>query len=191
MSNKRPLTTEEIRMAARIKAAIAGIPGMTEERIGGELGVSQSAVSHWTGARLPVPARRAAPLAAVLGIADPGEISVAYQELVAGGAAAPQSQSQPMRLDPERMAELATVLDERWKHVPGGFDLRNEDHAAHFVHCYGLYVNMKERPTPENVVRFSAALSTPQGASKDERSKNVPAQGTARPGVRKGTRREA
>lgn len=97
-----------------------------------------------------------------------------------------------VRLDPERIAELATVLAERWKDVPGGFDLRNELHAAHFVLCYGLYVNMKERPVPENTVAFSAALtSSPQGAKKDERGKNVPASGTTKRSVRGGRKRKA
>jgi transcriptional regulator with XRE-family HTH domain len=85
-----------------------------------------------------------------------------------------------MRLDPERIAELATVLAERWKDVPGGFDLRNEAHAAHFVLCYGLFINMKDRPVPENTVAFSAALTSPQGATGDERSENVPTTGTVR-----------
>lgn len=94
-----------------------------------------------------------------------------------------------VRLDPERIAELATVLAERWKDVPGGFDLRNEDHAAHFVLCYGLFINMKERPVPENTVAFSAALTSPQGAKRDERGEDVPTAGTAGRKVRKGGKR--
>jgi transcriptional regulator with XRE-family HTH domain len=104
-------------------------------------------------------------------------------------ATAKPSHSHPMRLDPERIAELATVLAERWKDVPGGFDLRNEEHAAHFVLCYGLYINMKERPVPENTVAFSAALTSPQGATRDERGKNVPATGTVKRRAGKGGKR--
>jgi transcriptional regulator with XRE-family HTH domain len=99
------------------------------------------------------------------------------------------SHSHLVRLDPERIAELATVLAERWKDVPGGFDLRDEEHAAHFVLCYGLYINMKERPVPENTVAFSAALTSPQGANKDERGENVPTTGTAGRKVGKGGKR--
>lgn len=99
------------------------------------------------------------------------------------------SDSQSLRLDPERIAELATVLAERWKDVPGGFDLRNEKHAAHFVLCYGLYINMKERPVPENTVAFSAALTSPQGATRDERGENVPAAGAAGRKTGKGGKR--
>jgi len=98
-------------------------------------------------------------------------------------------QSQPLKLDPERIAELATVLAERWKDVPGGFDLRNEAHAAHFVLCYSLYVNMKERPVPKNMVAFSAALTSPQGATKDERGEDVPATGTVKRKVRESGKR--
>lgn len=94
-----------------------------------------------------------------------------------------------VRLDPERIAELATVLAERWKDVPGGFDLRNEAHAAHFVLCYGLFINMKERPVPENTVAFSAALTSPQGATRDERGEDVPTTGTAGRKVRKSGKR--
>jgi len=97
--------------------------------------------------------------------------------------------SQLVRLDPERIAELATVLAERWKDVPGGFDLRKEEHAAHFVLCYGLYINMKERPVPENTVAFSAALTSPQGAKRDERGENVPTAGTAGRRAGKGGKR--
>lgn len=98
--------------------------------------------------------------------------------------------SHSVRLDPEMMAELATVLSERMKHV-GGFDLRNEEHAAQFVQCYELFINMKEQPTPENMVEFSSALMTPQGATANERGKDVPAEGNAGQGVRKGARRRA
>ncbi|THD06145.1 hypothetical protein B1991_14475 [Rhodanobacter lindaniclasticus] len=99
------------------------------------------------------------------------------------------SHSQPMRLDPERIAELATVLAERWKNVPGGFDLRNEEHAAHFVLCYELYINMKERPVPENTVAFSAALTSPQGATGNERGTDVPVAGTVGRKTGKGGKR--
>lgn len=103
----------------------------------------------------------------------------------------PGEGSHLVRLDPERIAELATVLAERWKDVPGGFDLRNEAHAAHFVLCYGLFINMKERPVPENTVAFSAALTSPQGAKRDERGEDVPTTGAAGRKVRKGGKRQA
>lgn len=81
MSNKRPLTAEEKAMAARMKAIIASSREITEESVADAVGVTQGQVSHWTGGRLPVPAKRAQALAAALGIADPGEISLAYRDI--------------------------------------------------------------------------------------------------------------
>lgn len=81
MSNKRPLTAEEKAMAARMKAIIASTRDMTEESVADAVGVTQGQISHWTGGRLPVPARRAPALASALGIADPGEISLAYRAI--------------------------------------------------------------------------------------------------------------
>lgn len=81
MTKKRPLSAEELAIAKRLKSIIARNPDLTEEAVGAKLGVSQGQISHWTGARLPVPATRAAALAKELGIADPGEISIAWRKI--------------------------------------------------------------------------------------------------------------
>lgn len=94
MSKKRPLTPEEKQMAAKMKAAITGNPDLTEEAVGAQMGVTQGQVSHWTNARLPVPARRALKLASILGIDDPGEISLDYRALAARMAANPSAVSE-------------------------------------------------------------------------------------------------
>lgn len=78
---KRQLTPEEKNIAKRLKAIFKASPDRTEEAAGVACGVGQAQVSHWTGAREPVPAKRAAAFAAYMGIDDPGEISVAYREL--------------------------------------------------------------------------------------------------------------
>lgn len=106
MSNKRPLTDEELAMAATVKAAIAATPGMTEERLGELAGVSQGAVSHWTGGRLPIPAGRAGRVADALGINDPGSISIAYREIVGG------RHSQSVRLDPDIVRAVARAVQD-------------------------------------------------------------------------------
>lgn len=85
-------------MAARMKAIINQTDGLTEEFVGAEVGVSQGQVSHWTNARLPVPANRAIKLAAVLNITDPSEISVAYRDLAEKMASNPGA-DEPMRPD--------------------------------------------------------------------------------------------
>lgn len=101
--------------------------------------------------------------------------------------------SQPTRLDPERIAELATVLAERAgvkSDRPMPWDLRDEATAQSFAEAYAAYVLMKERPTPENMIRFSEALvRSPQGAKHDERGKDVPAKGTVKRNVGRGARR--
>lgn len=81
MSNKRPLTAEEKAIAARMRAIIASSKELTEESVAEIVGVSQGQISHWTGGRLPVPAKRAHDLAAALGITDPAEISIAFREI--------------------------------------------------------------------------------------------------------------
>lgn len=79
---KKPLTEEEVKIAARIKAIIADKSrNLTEDLVAAKLGVTQGNVSHWTNARSPVPSSRAIKLASVLGIEDPGEISVAYRKM--------------------------------------------------------------------------------------------------------------
>lgn len=81
--SKRPLTSEEIAIADRIRAIIAD-PAMelTEESVGVAVGAKQAQVSHWTGAREPVPVKRAKALARILRITDPGEVCVAYRDIV-------------------------------------------------------------------------------------------------------------
>jgi hypothetical protein len=81
MTTKRPLTAAERAIAKRLKSIIASNPDLTEEAVGVHVGVSQGMVSHWTGGRNPVPARRAAKLAEALGIEYPGEISLEYRQI--------------------------------------------------------------------------------------------------------------
>lgn len=105
---KIPLSAEEIRIAARIKAAIANIPGLTEELVGTALGVTQGQISHWSNGRLRVPADRAADLARVLDIADPGELSIAFRKLQAQGVREPMA---TYGTPPDVLAELRRELD--------------------------------------------------------------------------------
>lgn len=108
------------------------------------------------------------------------------------GQPATRQGSQSTRLDPERIAELATVLAERAGVSPDRsmpWDLRNEATAAAFAEAYSAFVAMKEQPTPENIVRFSeAVVRSPQGAKQDERSKDVPTKGAAKRNVGSRTR---
>lgn len=139
MSNKRQLTQEEFAIAARLKAAIAAIPGMTEERLGAEIGVSQGAVSHWTGARLPVPAIRAPAVAAVLGIADPSEISVAYRGVVQFKVSedAPTYKVRAA-LDPTKIAETVTALRIVFARRGVVYDITSPADAEIFTAAYAI-----------------------------------------------------
>lgn len=104
------------------------------------------------------------------------------------------SGSQGMRLDPERIAELATVLAQRAGVTPADrvlWDLRDERTAESFVEAYAAYIAMKEHDTPENVVRYSVAVAeSPQGAGTNERGQDVPAKGTVKRNVGRGRRHE-
>jgi hypothetical protein len=188
MSNKRDLTPEEVAMAARLKAAIAAIPGMTEESLGAELGVSQGAVSHWTGARLPVPAKRAPKLALLLGFDDPGEISTAYRAVVAMAAepSAP-SHSHHARLDPEIVSSAQQALAEMYK--ANGRTYHGDD-VARFVLLYEKYASRKAG-VPEAEL-FGAGLSDfrTKGAAS-ERVDGVPDAGTSKRAVARRVRRQA
>lgn len=185
MTTKRKLTREEEAMADRMKAIIASTPGLTEESVGAFVGVSQGQVSHWTNKRLPVSTKRAPKLAEALGITDPAEISVAYRDTFGSGRPVSSGgESQPVRLDPERVVELVTVMTERWWKSKRVFNLRNLDAANQFAEAYAAYVQMKEQPTPRNVVEFSIILGKgPQGASSHERGADVPTKGTVKRNV--------
>lgn len=78
-------------MAALMRSIIASTPDLTEEKVAIEVGVTQGQVSHWTGGRLPVPARRAAKLAQALGIHEPAQISIAYREIAPRHSARPSA----------------------------------------------------------------------------------------------------
>lgn len=134
--SKRPLTPEEIEIAERLKARIREI-GMTEEKLGELVGVSQGQVSHWTGKRLPVPAARAAKLAVALGFNDPGEISLAYRDAYHGapGKSAPSTHSQSARLDPRTFRVVARAMLEAHKALKREYLIT--DHVDLFVELYG------------------------------------------------------
>lgn len=160
-------------MAATVKAAIASIPDMTEEHLGVIVGVSQGQISHWTGARLPIPASRAARVADALHISDPGSISVAYREIVG------HRHSQSVRLDPAMVAQTHRALKRRFA-KSGGYDI--EKHPELFVEAYAIRVGIVGASVPQNVfdLVIEHANLTPQGASTDgygRRGDGVPAVG--------------
>jgi hypothetical protein len=98
---KRQLTPEEKTIAKRLKAIFKASPDRTEEAAGAACGVGQAQVSHWTGSREPIPAKRAAAFAAYMGIDDPGEISVAYRDL-------PRASTSP--IPTKQVSELRNVV---------------------------------------------------------------------------------
>ncbi|MGH8158397.1 MAG: hypothetical protein ACREPQ_09765 [Rhodanobacter sp.] len=150
-------------MAAIIKAAINAIPGLTEERLGELLGVSQGQVSHWTGARLPVAWKRAADLAAAIGIEDPASISVAYREVMAKTAT--QQQSHVLRHDLEIIRDVAQALRDTGL-------IYEEDMPNLFVKAYERALTHGDYNSRDNMGWLSrqAKKSMPQGASHDVRS---------------------
>jgi len=170
MSKKRELTPEEIAIAARLKAAIASIPGMTEERLGVDVGVSQGAVSHWTGARLPVPAIRARAVADALGIADPAEISVAFREVTRSKVAeeAPHYRTHPA-LDPSKIAETITALRIIFARRGAVYEIASAEDAEIFAAAYAIRELMPEEVDQEELVEQMARV-VPIRGNEIERS---------------------
>lgn len=78
--SKRPLNQVELEAAARLSSALAA-SSESQESVGAKVGVTQGMVWQWANGRLPVPAKRAAALAAALGIEDPGVISPAWRQI--------------------------------------------------------------------------------------------------------------
>jgi hypothetical protein len=102
-------------------------------------------------------------------------------------------QSQLLRLDPVTLFETARTLRERLGD-DGLFGDLVEHNPLLFMEAYALYANNtmdKRTPELERSLAMKIADLTPQGATKDERGTTVPAQGTPKPKVGPGTRREA
>jgi transcriptional regulator with XRE-family HTH domain len=208
MSNKRPLTAEEQAMADRMKAIIANSDELTEESVAAAVGVTQGQVSHWTGARNPVSARRAPALAAALGIEDPSEISVAYREI---------AEHRPSDFVVTRQGQVIQVIDSKQSHAPR-FDakilaathraLRELHEAAetgapynlesdpeHFLQAYELRAKLSQVSAADLVQIFKAAgLGMNHGVAEDGRSGDgrtgVPNEGTHTGAVARKVRRK-
>jgi DNA-binding transcriptional regulator YdaS (Cro superfamily) len=191
MSKKRQLTPEEIVMASRLKAAIASIPGMTEERLGADIGVSQGAVSHWTGARLRVPAVRARAVAAALGIADPAEISAAYREVTRSKVAeeAPVYRTHAT-LDPTKIAETVTALRIVFARRGAVYDITSPADAEIFTAAYAIRELMPEDVDQDDLVEEVAKVVPIRGneVGRSENSKAGRAHRSAANRERAGTK---
>jgi hypothetical protein len=188
MSNKRQLSAEEKAMAAAMKAAIAAIPGMTEERLGVEVGVSQGAISHWTGGRLPVPAIRAPKVAASLGFADPAQISVAYRNVTGFKVAedAPIYRVRAMHLDPTKIAETVTALRIVFARRGAVYEIASPPDAEIFIQAYAIRELMPKNIKQDDLIERVASIVPIRG--KDiGRSDDIQAGRTHRGATRKRT----
>lgn len=177
---KRQLSPEERDMAARIKAIIAARPDLTEQRVGEMLGgLSQGAISHWTGARGAVPAKHAATLAAILGIDDPGEISMAFRALSPRSAVAeaPAVYRTGMTIDPEIVRDVARALHKVYSESGRSYSL--EDEPERFAMLYEVAAAAGDGAAPDNMVRLMIKQDAKIGVSnKDGESTRVPTGGT-------------
>lgn len=97
--SKRPLTKEELKAAAVLSSAIAA-SGESQEAIGAKVGVTQGMVWQWANGRLPVPAKRAATLAAAVGVDDPGSISPAWRQIASPAEFVTVPMGAPVAMEP-------------------------------------------------------------------------------------------
>lgn len=93
--------------------------------------------------------------------------------------AASDGVSQQMRLNPEKLAETARALRERYKEA--GLVYSIEEDPETFATAYGYRMEMSDAYSPSEERAFGMKLAdlTPQGAGSNERGKRVPAKGTA------------
>lgn len=98
---------------------------------------------------------------------------------------APDSHSQPLRLDPTMIAETHHALQRRYAKV-GGYKI--EEQPEIFVTAYHIRAGITDASVPQNVVDLviEHADLTPQGADKDGRSNGVPLTGTTERRARAG-----
>lgn len=100
------------------------------------------------------------------------------------------SQSQPMRLDPEMLAETHRVLRELYHEHGRTYSLEEPAAAARFVQVYAMRSAMPDQPSQDEWVQFGRKLAaiTPQGAANG-RDDGVPVEGTGAKRMAGGVRR--
>lgn len=98
--------TQAEKAAAKVISEALDASERSQEDVAADVGVSQGQIAHWKNGRLPVPAKRAAPLAKALGVADPATISVEFAESVSrnlGWISTPPA-STPGRITQDQLA---------------------------------------------------------------------------------------
>jgi len=95
-----------------------------------------------------------------------------------GPEASPGGVSQSLRLDPEKLAETAKALRERYEEAGLVFSI--EEDPETFAIAYGYRVEMSDAYSPSEERAFGMKIAdlTPQGAVSNERGKRVPSKGT-------------
>jgi hypothetical protein len=98
--------------------------------------------------------------------------------------------SQPMRLDPEMLAETHRTLRDLEHGEGRAFSIEQETYAAWFVQVYEMRARMSAHPTAEEWVEFGRKLhAITQGAVRNGRDDGVPAKGTGKGNVARKVRR--
>lgn len=109
-----------------------------------------------------------------------------------GSETAAGRHSQPLRLDPEMLAETHRALRRAEEAEGRPFSLENESNAARFVLVYEMRAAMPPKLTEDELVEFGrklAAIITPTGGD-DGRGNGVPAHGTGAGKMARGLRRK-
>lgn len=171
-------------LADRIRESRAAA-GLDPAELARRIGVKAAAAYQWeSGATKSLKAETAIALAEELGV------DVAW--LVLGRRprekAAPLSQSQPMQLDPAKLAETHKALRERFEKV-GGYNIETNPEA--FAAAYSIRAGLEDAYDSPDVFRLviEHADLTPQGAMRDGRSNGMPPEGGAERAMGRGRRR--
>jgi transcriptional regulator with XRE-family HTH domain len=146
--------------------------GVSSAEIAQAIGVDPSYISQCKTGRRPIPVDKARAIAALIH-ADPAAISKSYDELLQTLGTAPESRSQPMRLDLEIVRlvaqELQSVYQDEFKR---DFIISAEPEL--FAEMYERTAERGEVDSRSNMIWLGSRIGkVPQGAPQDEQSKAI------------------
>lgn len=142
-------------LAQRIAEARTAI-GIEPAELARRVGVKPSAAYQWeSGSTKSLKADTAIALAEELGV---DVVWLVTGRKPKAGAAVP-SQSQPLQLDPNMLAETHRTLRELEEEEGRRFFLEEDSHAARFVQLYQERAAMPKHPSQEEWVQFGRKLA--------------------------------
>jgi transcriptional regulator with XRE-family HTH domain len=170
-----------------IEARLAA--GLDPAELARRVGVNAAAAYQWeSGATKSLKAETAIAMAEALGV---DVVWLVTGRKTKDGGTASHGHSQPVRLNPETVRNVAVALNLRHKSA-GGFNL--EERPDEFVLAYELWTGMSDAYKAPEVADIGTRRTgiSPQGASEHDRGSKAPqTDGATREGARAGRRRKA